>query len=52
MRLHGREAEQQIIDGLLASARLGRSGAVVVRGEAGIGKTAVLDYAAAAAGMS
>jgi len=50
MRLHGREAEQQIIDGLLASARLGRSGAVVVRGEAGIGKTAVLDYAAAAAG--
>src|SRR5215472_13671625 len=50
MRLHGREAEQQVIDGLLASARSGRSGAVVVRGEAGIGKTALLDYAAAAAG--
>jgi DNA-binding CsgD family transcriptional regulator/tetratricopeptide (TPR) repeat protein len=46
MRLHGREAEQQVIDGLLAGARAGRSGAVVVRGEAGIGKTALLDYAA------
>ena len=50
MRLHGREAEQQVIDGLLASARSGRSGVAVVRGEAGIGKTALLDYAAAAAG--
>src|SRR5215469_8620484 len=50
MRLHGREAEQQVIDGLLAGARSGRSGVVVVRGEAGIGKTALLDYAAAAAG--
>src|SRR5215472_14763760 len=50
MRLHGREAEQQVIDDLLASARSGRSGAMVVRGEAGIGKTALLDYAAAAAG--
>jgi hypothetical protein len=32
MRLHGREAEQQVIDDLLASARSGRSGAMVVRG--------------------
>jgi DNA-binding CsgD family transcriptional regulator len=48
-RLYGREAEQQVIDGLLADARAGRSGAVVVRGEAGIGKTALLGYAVAAA---
>ncbi|MFG1797335.1 AAA family ATPase [Nocardia sp. NPDC049149] len=45
--LHGREAEQQRIDQLLAAARDGRSGALVVRGEPGIGKTALLDYAAA-----
>jgi len=37
------------IDGLLAAARAGRSGALVVRGEPGVGKTALLDYAAAAA---
>jgi DNA-binding CsgD family transcriptional regulator len=49
MRLHGREAEQRVIDGLLAGARAGRSGAVVVRGETGIGKTALLGYAAGAA---
>jgi DNA-binding CsgD family transcriptional regulator len=52
VKLYGREAEQEVIDGLLAGARRGRSGAVVVRGEAGIGKTALLDYAAeAASGM-
>lgn len=50
MMLHGREAEQQVIEGLLAGARAGRSAAMVVRGETGIGKTALLDYAAAAAG--
>lgn len=50
MRLHGREAEQQkVIEGLLAGARASRSSAVVVRGEAGIGKTALLGYAAGAA---
>ncbi|HEU5388207.1 MAG TPA: AAA family ATPase [Streptosporangiaceae bacterium] len=49
MKLHGRDREQQVIDGLLASARAGRSGVLVVRGEAGIGKTALLEYAAAAA---
>lgn len=49
MRLFGREAEQQVIDGLLADARAGRSAAVVVRGEMGIGKTALLGYAGAAA---
>ncbi|WP_344951194.1 ATP-binding protein, partial [Actinomadura miaoliensis] len=39
-----------MIDRLLADVRLGRSGALVLRGEAGIGKSALLDYAAAAAG--
>ncbi|MFD4431792.1 AAA family ATPase [Nocardia sp. NPDC058497] len=45
--LHGREAEQATIDELLTGARAGRSGALVLRGEAGIGKSALLDYAAA-----
>ncbi|MGY0497829.1 helix-turn-helix transcriptional regulator [Nocardia sp. FBN12] len=45
--LHGRDAEQARIDDLISAARAGRSGALVVRGEAGIGKTALLDYAAA-----
>ncbi|WP_280236224.1 helix-turn-helix transcriptional regulator [Nocardia cyriacigeorgica] len=45
--LHGREAEQAEIDRLLEAARAGRSAALVVRGDAGIGKTALLDYAAA-----
>ena len=48
--LYGRATERAIIDRLLADARAGRSGALVVRGEAGVGKTALLDYAAAAAG--
>jgi hypothetical protein len=47
--LHGRSTEMARIDELLAAARAGRSGALVVRGEAGVGKTALLDYAAAAA---
>ncbi|MEV6064850.1 AAA family ATPase [Nocardia asteroides] len=45
--LHGRDTEQATIDALLSGARAGRSGALVLRGEAGIGKTALLDYAAA-----
>ena len=49
--LHGRSAETARIDELLAAARHGRSGALVIRGEAGVGKTALLDYAAATAGM-
>src|SRR5689334_25240711 len=49
--LHGRSAESARIDELLTAARDGRSGALVIRGEAGVGKTALLDYAAAAAGM-
>lgn len=45
--LHGRLAEQAAIDALLSQARQGHSGALVITGEAGIGKTALLDYAAA-----
>lgn len=47
--LHGRERECAQVDDLLAAARERRSGALVLRGEAGIGKSALLDYAAAEA---
>ncbi len=41
-----RRRECELLDGLLDAARAGRGGVVVVRGEAGIGKTALLDYTA------
>jgi predicted ATPase len=44
--LVGRESDCVRIDELLEQARRGRSGALVIRGEAGMGKTALLDYAA------
>ena len=44
--LHGRRAECDALDRLLADARRARSGALVVRGEAGVGKSALLDHAA------
>ena len=40
--LVGRETERQRLEALLAAARLGQSGVLVVSGEAGIGKTALL----------
>jgi DNA-binding CsgD family transcriptional regulator len=49
MTLVGRDAECAVVDRLLQQVRDGASGALVVRGEAGIGKSAILDYAAAAA---
>lgn len=49
-RLLGRAAECRTLDGLLAGARQGRSGRLIVRGEVGVGKTALLEYAAAASG--
>jgi DNA-binding CsgD family transcriptional regulator len=42
--LRGRGAECEALSGLLAQARGGRGAALVVRGEAGVGKTALLDY--------
>ncbi|MGK3951187.1 helix-turn-helix transcriptional regulator [Microbacterium sp. I2] len=43
--LVGRQAEQQAIDQVLAAARLGTSGVLAITGEAGVGKTALLDAA-------
>ncbi|MEV0614432.1 LuxR family transcriptional regulator [Nonomuraea sp. NPDC050404] len=48
--LHGRERERALLARLLDDARERRSGVLVVRGEAGIGKSALLDFAAARAG--
>jgi len=42
--LFGREGECATLDGLLEDARAGRSTALVVRGEAGVGKSALLGY--------
>jgi hypothetical protein len=47
--LLGRCRECAVLDDLLGHARTGTSGVLVVRGEAGIGKTALLDYAASRA---
>jgi DNA-binding CsgD family transcriptional regulator len=46
-RLRGRATECAQLDELLTAARSGRSGALVLRGEAGCGKSALLDYVAA-----
>jgi DNA-binding CsgD family transcriptional regulator len=42
----GRASEQQALHRLLARARSGQSGVLVIRGEAGVGKTALLEYLA------
>jgi DNA-binding CsgD family transcriptional regulator len=47
--LVGRTSEQAELGRLVEQARHGRSGVLVVRGEAGIGKTALLDAAASSA---
>ena len=48
--LVGRQVECARLDRLLEAARAGRSGVLVVRGEPGVGKTALLDWAAGRAG--
>src|SRR5437660_759495 len=42
--LRGRASECARLDELLSAVRRGESGALVLRGEAGMGKTALLDY--------
>jgi DNA-binding CsgD family transcriptional regulator/tetratricopeptide (TPR) repeat protein len=44
--LLGRRGECELLDGLLGAVRAGESRALVVRGEPGVGKTALLDYLA------
>jgi len=41
----GRRAERDTVEKLLSLARAGHSGCLVARGEAGIGKTALLAHA-------
>ena len=43
--VRGRREECSVLDRLLERARAGQSGVVVLRGEAGVGKTALLGYA-------
>ncbi|NKE62625.1 AAA family ATPase [Lentzea sp. PSKA42] len=48
-RLLGRDDEIRCLDGLISAAREGRGGALVLRGEAGIGKSALLGHVREAA---
>ena len=45
-RLLGRRRECAALDGLVESVRAGLSRALVLRGEAGVGKSALLEYLA------
>ena len=47
--LLGRDAEVRRLDQIVAAARQGRSAVLAFRGEPGVGKTALLDYAQGAA---
>jgi len=48
-RLLGRRSERAALDLLVSAVRAGESQALVVRGEAGVGKSALLEYVAAQA---
>jgi DNA-binding CsgD family transcriptional regulator len=50
MRLLGRARECALLDGLLSDVRKGESRALALRGEAGIGKSALLDHLVGSAG--
>jgi DNA-binding CsgD family transcriptional regulator len=43
-RLRGRRNECKALDGVLENVRIGQSQVLVIRGEPGVGKTALLDY--------
>ena len=43
-RLRGRASECEALQGLMSTARSGSSQVLVLRGEAGVGKTALLEY--------
>jgi hypothetical protein len=47
--LRGRDPECALLDDLIAAVRGGESRTLVVRGEAGIGKSALLSYAVVSA---
>jgi AAA ATPase-like protein len=47
--LLGRQRECEAVDGLVEDLRSGRGWALVIRGEAWVGKSALLEYAAGAA---
>src|ERR1700751_2634580 len=47
--LLGRQRERQALDSLMEDLRSGRGWALVVRGEAGVGKSALLEYVVGAA---
>jgi DNA-binding CsgD family transcriptional regulator len=44
LELRGRRSECDVLDRLIEAVRAGQSRALVVRGEPGVGKTALLDY--------
>jgi DNA-binding CsgD family transcriptional regulator len=48
--LHGRDTERALLAAMLDAAREGRAASLVIRGGAGMGKTALLDDTAAVAG--
>ncbi len=49
MRLLDRRDEREALDGVLEAARSGLSGVLVVRGDPGVGKTSLLEYAVTSA---